>query len=144
MQKAVDLAQYSINNFKGPFGAIIVKEGNIVGSSGNFSCSDLDPGAHAEVIAIRDACHNLKSLDLSGCQIYSSSEPCPMCMAVIYWAQISEVYFCNAGLQNHHVNTNNKPKHHCLINSVIIPTSKVVKVLERDKMNQKQQNIFIA
>lgn len=97
IQVAVDLSLIAVNsNIGGPFGAIIVKNGNIVGSSGSNVYRDLNPGTHAEVRAIRDACRNLKTLDLSGCQIYSSAEPCPMCLAAIYWAQISEIYYCNS------------------------------------------------
>lgn len=100
MQMATDLAQYSIEDSNnGPFGAIIVKDGNIAGSSGNFIFRDTDPCAHAELIAIRDACKNLKSSDLSGCQIYSASEPCPMCLAAIYWAQISAIFYLNSKKQ---------------------------------------------
>ena len=95
MQMAVDLSESSVlNNTGGPFGAIVVKNGTVVGNSAS-AYSKLYAGTHAEVLAIRDACRHLKTLDLSGCQIYSSAEPCPMCLAAIYWAQISEIYYCN-------------------------------------------------
>ena len=93
---AVDLSQYALDSkCGGPFGAIIVKKGKIVGSSGNKVFTNCDPTAHAEVMAIRDACKNLQSTDLSGCQIYTSAEPCPLCTAAIYWSKIEAVYYSN-------------------------------------------------
>ena len=97
MQMAIYLSEQSVDTKKGgPFGAVIVKEQTIVGSSGNRVFELTDPCAHAEVMAIRDACANLNTIDLSGCEIYSSGEPCPMCMAAIYWAKLKAVYFCNS------------------------------------------------
>lgn len=93
MQLAINLARLAIINKEGePFGAIIVKHGDIIGSSGNCT-GEINSSIHAEVLAIRNACKNLKSLDLSDCEIYTSSEPCPMCLAAIYWSQISSIYF---------------------------------------------------
>ena len=100
MQMAIDLSEQALDAGKGgPFGAIIVKGDRIVGSSGNCVFRHTDPTAHAEIMAIRDACENLGSPDLSGCEIYSSGEPCPMCMAAIYWAKIGAVLFCNTEKQ---------------------------------------------
>ncbi len=97
MQMAIDLAEYGLDSKKGgPFGAVIVREGKIVGSSSNCVICDNDPTAHAEIMAIKDACKNLKTLDLSGCTIYSSGEPCPMCLAAIYWSRISKVFYSNS------------------------------------------------
>ena len=96
MQMAIDLSEQSIDGKKGgPFGAIIVREGKIIGSSGNCVFKDTDPTAHAEVMAIKDACKNMQNIDLSGYDIYSSGEPCPMCTAAIYWANLKNIYFCN-------------------------------------------------
>src|ERR1700761_7202986 len=96
MQMAVDLAEQALDAGKGgPFGAIVVRDTRIAGSSGNCVFKHNDPTAHAEIMAIRDACENLGTDDLSGCEIYSSGEPCPMCMAAIYWAKIGAVYFSN-------------------------------------------------
>lgn len=96
MQMAVDLAEQALDAGKGgPFGAIVVRGTRIAGSSGNCVFKHTDPTAHAEIMAIRDACENLGTDDLTGCDIYSSGEPCPMCMAAIYWARIDAVYFCN-------------------------------------------------
>jgi guanine deaminase len=96
MQMAVDLAEQAVDAGKGgPFGAIIVRGTRIAGSSGNCVFKHTDPTAHAEIMAIRDACENLNTKYLTGCDIYSSGEPCPMCMAAIYWAKIDSVFFCN-------------------------------------------------
>src|ERR1700749_3070340 len=96
MQMAVDLAEQTLDAGKGgPFGAIVVRVTRIVVSSGNCVFKHTDPTAHAEIMAIRDACENLRTDDLTGCDIYSSGEPCPMCMAAIYWAKIDAVYYCN-------------------------------------------------
>ena len=80
-------------NDGGPFGAIVVKDGNIVGRGNNRVTSSNDPTAHAEVVAIRDACKNLGSFQLDGCDIYTSCEPCPMCLGAIYWARPERVFF---------------------------------------------------
>ena len=96
MQMAVDLSQYALDSkCGGPFGAIIVRKGEIIGSSGNKVFTNCDPTAHAEVMAIRDACKNLQTTDLSGCEIYTSAEPCPLCTAAIYWSKIKSVYYSN-------------------------------------------------
>lgn len=80
----------------GPFGALIVKEGQIVGRGWNRVTSANDPTAHAEVMAIRDACSNLKTFSLAGCEIYASCEPCPMCLSAIYWARLNALYFAGS------------------------------------------------
>ena len=96
MQMAIDLSEQAVDGKKGgPFGAVITREGKIIGSSGNCVFKDTDPTAHAEVMAIKDACKNMQSIDLSGCDIYSSGEPCPMCTAAIYWANLKSIYYCN-------------------------------------------------
>jgi tRNA(Arg) A34 adenosine deaminase TadA len=77
----------------GPFGAVIVKDGQIIGRGWNCVTSANDPTAHAEVMAIRDTCRRLGTFDLSGCEIYSSCEPCPMCLAAIYWARLDRLFF---------------------------------------------------
>lgn len=80
-------------NEGGPFGAVVVKDGTIVGRGWNRVTSTNDPTAHAEVVAIRDACSRLQTFSLAGCEIYSSCEPCPLCLAAIYWARLDRVYF---------------------------------------------------
>ncbi len=82
-------------NCGGPFGAVVVRKGKIVGRGWNQVTSTNDPTAHAEVTAIRDACRRLKNFHLDGCELYTSCEPCPMCLAAIYWARIAKVYYGN-------------------------------------------------
>ena len=77
----------------GPFGALVVREGEIIGQSSNCVTSSMDPTAHAEVMAIREACRNLEAFQLSGCTLYTSCEPCPMCLGAIYWARLDAVFF---------------------------------------------------
>lgn len=79
----------------GPFGCVIVKDNKIVGEGWNKVTSSNDPTAHAEVVAIRDACHNLNTYQLTGCDIYTSCEPCPMCLGAIYWARPDRVIYAN-------------------------------------------------
>ena len=95
MREAIRLANESVINGGGPFGAVIVKDGEIVAESSNTVTIDNDPTAHAEVNAIRKACKKLGTFDLSGCVIYTSCEPCPMCLGAIYWAHIDCVYYGN-------------------------------------------------
>jgi guanine deaminase len=94
MQIAVELAEKGMDTGEGgPFGAIIVKNGEIVGKGNNRVTSTNDPTAHAEMVAIRDACKNLNSFQLDDCEIYTSCEPCPMCLAAIYWSRPKAVYY---------------------------------------------------
>ena len=96
MKKAIELAEDNLKtNVGGPFGAVVVKEGKIIGRGSNHVLENNDPTAHGEVMAIRDACKNINSYDLNGCIIYTSSYPCPMCLAAIMWANIKEVYYSN-------------------------------------------------
>ena len=95
MRKAIDLSKLSVSNGGGPFGAVIVKNGEIIAESSNSVTIDFDPTAHAEVNAIRKACKVLNSHELLGCEIYSSCEPCPMCLGAIYWSRLDELYFAN-------------------------------------------------
>ncbi len=95
MREAIRLADASVNSGGGPFGAVIVKDGTIVCGSANRVTIDIDPTAHAEVNAIRAACRQLGTFDLSGCTIYTSCEPCPMCLGAIYWAHIDRIYYAN-------------------------------------------------
>ena len=95
MRKAIELSIENIKNGGGPFGAVITKDGEIIATGTNRVTADNDPTAHAEVNAIRKACQALKTFDLSGCTIYTSCEPCPMCLAAIYWAHIDKIYYGN-------------------------------------------------
>ncbi|MDP2906887.1 MAG: nucleoside deaminase [Nanoarchaeota archaeon] len=94
MKKAVKEALKGVNsNEGGPFGAVIVKDGKVIAKGHNMVLKTNDPTAHAEIIAIRKASKKLKRFDLSDCEIYSSCEPCPMCLSAIYWAKIKKVYY---------------------------------------------------
>jgi tRNA(Arg) A34 adenosine deaminase TadA len=94
MRRAIELAQNGIDsNDGGPFGAVVVRHGEIIGEGCNRVTSTNDPTAHAEVVAIREACKNLSSFQLDGCVIYTSCEPCPMCLGAIYWARPAKMYF---------------------------------------------------
>lgn len=97
MKEAIRLSFETMrNNTGGPFGAVVVKDGEIIARGFNKVVSSNDPTAHAEVVAIREACKNLNSFQLDGCEIYTSCEPCPMCMAAIYWARPTKVYYANS------------------------------------------------
>ncbi len=93
MQRAIDLAVANVAAGGGPFGALVVKDGAVVGAGGNRVTADLDPTAHAEIQAIRRACQALGTFALPGCVLYSSCEPCPMCLAAAHWARLERVVF---------------------------------------------------
>ncbi len=93
LKRSIALAEQSVQNGGGPFGAVIVKDGQIVAEAENSVTKDMDPSAHAEVNAIRKACKILQTHELSRTEIYCSCEPCPMCLSAIYWARIPKVYF---------------------------------------------------
>lgn len=97
MQKAIELSMIGSKEGvgQGPFGAVIVKDGRIVGQGHNQVVALNDPTAHAEVMAIRDACKNLGTFQLNDCEIYTSCEPCPMCLSAIYWARLGKIYYGN-------------------------------------------------
>ncbi|MFO7844832.1 MAG: nucleoside deaminase [Bacteroidales bacterium] len=95
MREAIKLSIDNIDEGGGPFGAIIVKDGEIVAKGTNRVTVNNDPTAHAEINAIREATQKLGTFDLSGCRIYSSCEPCPMCLGAIYWARLDKIYFAN-------------------------------------------------
>lgn len=93
MKEAITLASENVKNQGGPFGAVIVKNGKIIATGVNRVTDSCDPTAHAEVVAIRNACQTLQTFDLSGCTLYTSCEPCPMCLGAIYWARPDNVYY---------------------------------------------------
>ncbi len=95
IQEAVRESVKSVQSGGGPFGAVIVKEGKIIARAGNTVTLKQDPTAHAEVNVIRMAAQDLDNFDLSGCEIYCSCEPCPMCFGAIYWARLDKIYFAN-------------------------------------------------
>src|SRR5277367_4411669 len=96
MRRAIGLSLSKMRgNHGGPFGAVVVRKGRIVGKGWNQVTSSNDPTAHAEVSAIRDACRKLKTFQLDDCELYTSCEPCPMCLSAMYWARVKKVYYAN-------------------------------------------------
>ena len=95
MQRAIELSIESINSGGGPFGSVIVKDDRIISEGMNRVTVDNDPTSHGEIVAIRNACKKLNTFNLSNCSLYSSCEPCPMCMSAIYWSRIGKVYYAN-------------------------------------------------
>lgn len=95
MRKAIELSLENVKNDGGPFGAVIVKDGEIIATGVNRVTDSCDPTAHAEVSAIRTAATKLGTFNLSGCEIYTSCEPCPMCLGAIYWARLDKMYYGN-------------------------------------------------
>jgi guanine deaminase len=97
MKMAIELSRNGMEQGKGgPFGCVIVKDGNVIGKGSNSVLLTNDPTAHAEMVAIRDACSHLGHFQLDGCELYSSCEPCPMCLGAIYWARPSKVFYANS------------------------------------------------
>ena len=95
MKRAIELSVESINKGGGPFGSVIVKDNKIIAEGSNKVTPTNDPTAHGEIVAIRDACKKLNNFNLSGCELYSNCEPCPMCLSAIYWARINKIFFAN-------------------------------------------------
>ena len=95
MKRAIELSIESINTGGGPFGSVVVKDGKIISEGMNRVTVNNDPTAHGEIVAIRNACKILKTFNLSDCSLYSSCEPCPMCMSAIYWSRIGKVFYGN-------------------------------------------------
>jgi len=95
MRRAIALSREMLARGGGPFGALIVKDGAVLAEGANRVTVANDPTAHAEVVAIREACAKLGSFTLAGCEVYTSCEPCPMCLAAIYWARIERIYYAN-------------------------------------------------
>ena len=96
MLKAIELSIKSAETIGGPFGCVIVKDNKIVSEGSNKVTSTNDPTAHGEIVAIRDACLKLNTFNLSGCELYSSCEPCPMCLSAIYWSNIEKIFYANS------------------------------------------------
>lgn len=98
MKEAIELSEKAMrNNEGGPFGCVIVKDDKIIGRGSNQVHARNDPTAHAEIEAIRDACKNLGSAELKGCEVFTTCEPCPMCLGAIYWARANKIYYANTG-----------------------------------------------
>lgn len=97
LERAIQLACMSVDATGGPFGAVVVNNNQVIGEGHNQVTINNDPTAHAEIVAIRNACNTIQNFNLSGATIYASCEPCPMCMAAIYWARISRVVYAASG-----------------------------------------------
>jgi len=96
MEQAIALATENVTSGRGgPFGSVIVRDGKVVAAGANQVTTNNDPTAHAEIVVIRKACETLGTFSLAGCEIYTSCEPCPMCLAAIYWARLDAIYFGN-------------------------------------------------
>ena len=95
MIRAIKLSIESVNSGGGPFGSIIVKNDKVIAEGSNKVTLNNDPTAHGEIVAIRKACKSLNNFNLSGCELYSTCEPCPMCLSAIYWAHIDKIYYAN-------------------------------------------------
>ena len=95
MLRAIELSINSVKKDGGPFGCVITKNGTIISEGYNRVTSSNDPTAHAEIVAIREACKKLNTFNLSGCDLYSSCEPCPMCLSAIYWSHIDNIFYAN-------------------------------------------------
>jgi len=95
MIRAIELSIESVNLGGGPFGSVIIKDEKIIAEGFNKVTSTNDPTAHGEIVTIRKACKNLNNFNLSGCELYSTCEPCPMCLSAIYWAHIEKIYYAN-------------------------------------------------
>lgn len=95
MKRAIELSIINVTKGGGPFGAVVVRSGKIISEGTNDVTRRKDPTAHAEIVAIRNASRKLKNFNLKGCEIYTSCEPCPMCLSAIYWANIDKIYYAN-------------------------------------------------
>ena len=95
MKKAIELSIQSVNLGGGPFGSVIVKDNKIIAEGSNKVTLSNDPTAHGEIVAIREACKKLNTFILAGCELYSTCEPCPMCLSAIYWARVDKIYYAN-------------------------------------------------
>lgn len=104
MRRAIELSKKSVASGGGPFGAVIVKDEVIISEASNTVTQTNDPTAHAEVNAIRAACEKLKTFKLEGCELYTSCEPCPMCLSAAYWAGVEKIYFGNSRIDAKNIN----------------------------------------
>ena len=153
MKVATELSESNIHtNCGGPFGAVVVKDGKIIGRGNNQVLSSNDPTAHAEVTAIRDACKNINSYDLSGCEIYTSCFPCPMCLSSIIWSNIKKVYYgntkedaANIGFRDDHIYDYIKNEKYNTVNDILnlecIDREETIKVFE-EYNNKEDKTIY--
>lgn len=139
LDRAIELSREGMQSGKGgPFGCVIVKDGKIIGEGCNQVATTNDPTAHAEVVAIRDACKALKSFQLTGCDVYASCEPCPMCLGAIYWARPQRVIYANTKKEAAAINFDDhfiydeieKPDTERAIEFIHFPNEKAIQVFE--------------
>lgn len=141
MNMAAELAEKNIDEGGGPFGAVIVRDGVVVATGVNRVTADNDPTAHAEVNAIRNACRKEQTFNLSGCVIYTSCEPCPMCLSALYWAGVSRIYYGNTKDDAEAINFSDsfiyreldKPKTERMIPCIKMDSSRTIKAFEKWK-----------
>lgn len=135
MRKAIALSIENIKNGGGPFGAVIVKDGKIIATGVNCVNANTDPTAHAEVNAIRKASKKLGTFDLVGCEIYTSCEPCPMCLGAVYWAHLDKIYYGNTKIDAKNIGFDDsfiydeielKPKNRCVKTTQLLPEEAIV------------------
>ena len=148
LEMAAELAEKNIDNGGGPFGAVIVRNGEVVATGVNRVTADNDPTAHAEVNAIRQACQRESTFNLKGCVIYSSCEPCPMCLSALYWAGVSRIYYGCTQEDAETVNFSDrfiyreleKPKCDRMIPCIKMDSTRTIKVFEKwaDKADKIQ------
>ncbi|MBO5271197.1 MAG: nucleoside deaminase [Muribaculaceae bacterium] len=139
LEMAAELAEKNIDNGGGPFGAVIVRNGEVVATGVNRVTADNDPTAHAEVNAIRQACQRESTFNLKGCVIYSSCEPCPMCLSALYWAGVSRIYYGCTQEDAEAVNFSDrfiyreleKPKCDRMIPCIKMDSTRTIKVFEK-------------
>ena len=144
---AAELAEKNIDEGGGPFGAVIVRNGEVVATGVNRVTANNDPTAHAEVNAIRNACSKEQTFNLSGCVIYTSCEPCPMCLSALYWAGVSRIYYGNTQEDAEAINFSDrfiyqefdKPKADRMIPCVKMDSSRTIKAFE--KWTQKEDKV---
>ena len=128
MERAIELSIQSVKSGGGPFGSVIVKNNKIISEGMNRVTKSNDPTAHGEIVAIRNACKNLGDFSLKGCELYTSCEPCPLCLQAIYWSRIDKVYYAN---------TRNDAQKIDFDDSFIY--SEIMKKIEQRKIPMKQQ-----
>ena len=149
MNIANELAKENLTtNAGGPFGACVVKDGKIIGKGSNKVLISNDPTAHAEIIAIREACKNINSYDLSGCELYTSCYPCPMCLSAIIWANIKKVYYgntkedaANIGFRDELIYSYIKKENSDILELESMDREETIKVFE-DYSNKRDKTIY--
>ena len=137
MQRAIQLSIKSVNSGTGPFGATIVKDNKIISEGFNIVTSSNDPTSHAEISAIRNACKNLENFSLKGCELYTTCEPCPMCLSAIYWTRLNKIYYANTRNDAHKIGFSDS-----LIYEELNKTIKERKILTHQMMREEALKAF--